>query len=183
MESSSKQSEPQFAPGASSRRWEILLWALVFAAFSYALVKALRHEPHDLRIAPVLAVDAALAAAFALGYAAYRNTLDKKGAITWCVLYGLWAAAVFQLTPIIGNDCALFDSSSTTADVPYVILFAAMRGTVVLFIIWAFARRVFHPGGEVGWQEDEHIWELAAATVLTFYIIAAVVRLCSGGVG
>jgi hypothetical protein len=166
---------------ASSAVWNVALWALGTGGFATAMVQSLRaiHETPriDLRTPGVLLLDAFLAAAVGLGYAVRDGVQAGRTRFVFCLRYGLWAAAVFRLLPPSINESCLFDTNSMTFDVPYVVLGAFIHGGLAAVLAWPCAVPVLQPNGRLGSAEDQGLWELCGATILTFYIVAGVVRL------
>jgi hypothetical protein len=97
-----------------------------------------------------LLLDAALAAAVALAYAAQRGTLTSPGGIARCVSFALWSPAIFRLLPPILNEGVLYDSNAGSADVPYILMGAVLHGGIAGVLAWPFARRVLRMEGDQG---------------------------------
>jgi len=177
-----RASSGKAAPGGDRSpvrpRWgDGLAWAIALGGFLYAFAAALRHESYDLRTPIVLLSNVFAATGIALGYAAQSGISPSLSAMSRCLTFGLWSAAIFRLRVIGTNEDMLFDLRFYTADVPYVLLFAAVRGCIVAFLAWPFAERAVQKQGRAPVLEGDQAWQLTAATVIVFFIVAAAVRL------
>jgi len=156
--------------------------ALALAVAAFALAAAMSYRGMrlpgltTLRTPGVLLLDAALAAAVALAYAAQRGTLASPGGTAHCVAFGLWSAAVFGLLPPMLNEGVLYDRGALSADVPYVLLGAVAHGGITAVLAWPFARRALRMEGHQT-SDDDEVWYLSGAAVLVFFVVAALVRL------
>lgn len=156
--------------------------ALALAIAAFALAAAISYRDMrlpgstTLRTPGVLLLDAALAAAVALAYAAQRGTLAGPGGIVRCVSFGLWSPAVFRLLPPMLNEGVLYDSNAGSADVPYILMGAVLHGGIAGVLAWPFARRALRMEGDQG-RDDDEAWYLSGAAVLVFFVVAALVRL------
>jgi hypothetical protein len=155
------------------------MWALAVAGFALAMWLSYRsvHRTHsgDLRTPGVLALDAALATAIALIFAARQGALARPVGSWWSVVYGLWAAAVFRLSPLGMNESCLFNRNCFSADAPYILLGAAIHGFIAFLLALPYARRALSPEGRLAPAHDERMWELALAGVVTFFLVAVIV--------
>lgn len=177
---SSGETAPEATPWWSRLPGDAIAWAISLAGFAYAFVKALAHQSYDLRTAPVLVLDAALATALALGYAAHNDALQGNRGILRCLHYGLWSAALFQLTATPTNESVIFDTSSVTFDVPYILLFAAVHGAIVMLFACPFARRTLQVQVGLRGFEDDESAQVMIASILVFFLVAAGMRLLAG---
>ena len=154
--------------------------AVGLAVFTFALLRAFAHEEYDLRTVPILLFDAFIATAVAFGYAWHSKSLERGKGVVRCLLFGLWSAAVFQLTlPVMGRfgEDVIFDTRFYSPDAPFIIVFAAIHGMLVMLLAGPFAARALQTEeGLPAWADDELI-QVTAATVLLFFLVAAVVRL------
>ncbi|UCH35988.1 MAG: hypothetical protein JSV65_06450 [Armatimonadota bacterium] len=171
------------SPEASGFPWEAVMWALAVAAFALAMWLSYRgvRAPGsgDLQTPGVLLLDAALAMAIALIFAARQGALARPVGSWWCVVYGLWAAAVFRLWPLRIND-VLSNRNIGSLDVPYILVGAGIYGFIAFLLALPYARRVLSPQGRLSPDSNERIWELAVATVVAFFLVAVVVRFQAG---
>jgi len=181
---SSRQAATKAESWLSRSSGDILFWVVGLGGFAYALARALAHAEYDLRTPPVLVGDAVIAAAVLLGYAARSEGFEWKKGILRCLPYGLWSAAVFQLTlPVMGKfgEDVIFDTRFYSPDAPFIIVFAAIHGMLVMLLAGPFAARALQAEeGLPAWADDELI-QVTAATVLLFFLVAAVVRLLVEG--
>jgi hypothetical protein len=170
------EAHPAPGPQTSGFRWETVMWAAAVAAFALAMWVSYRgaHRPSsgDLRTPGLLALDAALATAIALIFAARQGALKTPVAAWWCIIYGLWAPAAFRLSPLGMNESALFDRRSVSLDVPYIILGAGIHGFIAFLLALPYARRVLSPQGRLAPDHQERMWELAVAGVVAFFVVA-----------
>lgn len=166
-----------------SSSWGPAASALAAAGFALALALSYRAlgNPRggDLRTPGVLAVDALLATAIGLGYAAQRGTLATAGGWWWSAAFGLWSAAVFRLAPPIMNETVLYNRNLGSLDVPYVLVGAAIHGGIAVLLISPYAGRVVTMNRGASGEAGES-WQVGGASVLAFLIVAAVVRVATG---
>ncbi|NIM05011.1 MAG: hypothetical protein GTO55_03420 [Armatimonadetes bacterium] len=147
---------------------------LAAAVFVWAFIASLYHHSNDLRTPLVLVIDALLATAVAVGYAIHeRLDFDLRG-ISRCFAFGLWSAAVFRLAPMIANESVLFDAQGINFDIPYILLFAAVRGFIVVLAVWPFAKRVLQDRS-LELSVDEKAFKIGIAAVVVFYVVVTVV--------
>jgi hypothetical protein len=174
---SQKPSDEPNASAVPSVLWNIAVWALALGAFGAAMVLSYReihNIPNDLRSPAILGVDAFLAAAVAFGIAIPEGTLRRWADVHLCLRFGLWSAAVFRLVPPILNEDGLFLKDCGSFDLPYIVLGTVIHGVLVLLVSWPYAIRVLDCPP---WTEGQELWEMCGATVLIFFVTAAVVRL------
>jgi hypothetical protein len=177
----SADSDPGEDPdaAASAARWRIAAWALAVAGFALAMWLSCRsvRDPRsgDLRTPGVLALDAALATAIGLIFAARQGALKRPVGAGWCLAYGLWAAAVFRLSPLGPNEICLFNRNTASFDVPYILVGAGIHGFIAFLLALPYARRVLSPEGRLSPAHDERMWELALTGVVTFFVVAVAV--------
>ena len=177
--------------GASGRppSRDTLYWAVALGGFALAMLvswgTARQPQSPDLRTPAVLLLNAALATAIALGYAADRGALASRGGATWCVLFGAWSAAAFRLVPP-AFDFVLFRSGGGTfgpnwpGALVIIGIGAVIHGGIALLMAWPYARRVVGVEGRALWAEDDPVLRLSATTFLVFYILAAIFRAVAG---
>ena len=160
-------------------RWQAVMWAAAVGGFALAMWLSQRGAQatrgQDLRTPGVLALDAALAASLALGFGARRGALAGPVGAVWSVVYGLWSAAAFRLSPL--QQGVLFSSNLTSPDVPFIVVGAGVQGFIAFLFALPYARRELSPQGRLPPDRDAEVWELAAAGVLVFFVIAALVRV------
>ncbi|UCH36470.1 MAG: hypothetical protein JSV65_08985 [Armatimonadota bacterium] len=169
-----------------SPRAEIAYWALPMLGFALALILSWRaaQQPRslDLRTPAVLVINAALAVAVALWYAASQGALARASAVTQCVLYGIWSAAAFRLVPPVLTLVIFFrltrgSGSNWPAALVITCIGAAIHGGLVLLMTWAHARRVLQVEGQPLWSDDDPVLRLTVTTLVVFFTLAAVFRL------
>jgi hypothetical protein len=165
------------APSAQASRAAL---ALAIAAFALAAAISYRDMrlpgSTTLRTPGVLLLDAALAMAIALGYGVRQGTLAGAVGAGRCFAFGLWSAAVFRLIPRLPMEDIIYESNAYSADVPFILMGIVLHGGIAAVLAWPFARRVLDSEGRGG-RDDEGVWYLSGAAVLTFFVIAAVARL------
>ncbi len=167
----------------------ILLWVLALGGFLVALASAYRqtHPPannwnYNLRTPGVLALNAFLASALAIGYAFKEGEFARWTSLFACLRFGLWATAVFHLLSPSINEEGLFLTNSGTFDAPYVILGACIHGGLAALIASPFAVRALYLSERRFFQADEtSALEMCGATILVFYIVTGIVRLLAWG--
>ncbi|HUT74905.1 MAG TPA: hypothetical protein VM221_08770 [Armatimonadota bacterium] len=130
---------------------------------------------------PLLMLDAALATAVALIYAAQHQALARPGAPVWCFMFGGWSAAVFHMVvplvgaqPLPGAGSAIGPATVAGALIPLIV-----GGVITLLLLWPYARRVLGLERRPLWTDDEPALHMSIAAILVFFIVAAIARLAT----
>jgi len=174
------------ASGEPAPSRDAVYWAVALGGFALAMLlswRAVSQPPSsDLRTPVVLLVNAALATAVALGYAADRGTLARQGAVAFCLLYGLWSAAAFRLVPPVLNLVLFYrfaggSGPNWPAALLIIAIGSAIQGGIVLLMTWPHARRVLGMESRALWSEDDPVLRLVVTTLLVLFTTAAIVRL------
>ena len=149
--------------------WNVVVWVLALGAFIAAGVLSYReihfNIPNDLRSPLILLVNAVLATAVAFGFAVRESALTRWSNIQFCLRFGLWAAAVFRLVPLIMNEDVLFLKGGLTFDLPYVVLGVILHGGLAVLFASPYAIRVLDlPVG----TDNDVLLEMCGAVILIF---------------
>ncbi len=155
--------------------WGTIMGLLAVMAFLYAL-RTVR--------SPVILVNAALATVIALIYAAQRGEGLARRAVGWCILFGVWASALFGFmlpwlfTPVLPIGAGLGPTALGSA-----IIILAVYGGILLLLIWPYARRVVGLTERPLWAEERPALELAIVTILVLFTVGAIISLVRMGAG
>lgn len=150
--------------------WGSILRVLAAAAFLYMLART-RH--------PMALVNAALATIIALVYAAQQEQgLARRGAIGWCLCFGMWTSALFGLLlPRLFLPPALPGAGSGPGALLGVIIMLVLLGGILLLFMWPYARRVVGLAQRPLWADEQPALHLAVVTILALFMVGAIIRL------
>jgi H+/gluconate symporter-like permease len=150
-----------------------------------AMVFSFQGGTADLRTPAILVVNALVGVLCARLFAYIWGTLTKS-CVYACWMYGLAAAAAFRLVPPIMNEQTLYLANAYTADLPYVMLGAAMHGALAMLCVFPYARRVVLlkrtpvPGVDVETEDRilrEEALQMSGGSMFAFLLVAFVLRL------